>query len=453
MLNFSILNKNLNINLFLFASLFSFYTVAEAQSRFRINNDKDNFILPFELVSNLVIITLEINGLELSFLLDSGVVSTILFSLGDKDTIDLKNTESILLRGLGEGEPIKALRSSGNEVKIGDALNTNLGIYLVFDNPLGLSNRMGVPVNGIIGYDLFRDFVIEFDYVKKRLMIYNPETYNSRKCRKCDELDLVFHKNKPYLNIVGEINGRALPLSMLLDSGSGDALWLFENDSGIKLPDNNFKDFLGFGIGGSVYGSRSRIDGINVGKYNLPGITASFPDSNYYRGIETYQKRNGSIGAQVLSRFHFTIDYPSKKLRFKPNKNFNKPFEYDMSGVMVAHDGFTVIKDILRNPLALRQEDQNQTGVGSLAYKSTYDVQFSLEPQYKIVEVRPDSPAFKASLQKDDILLRINGRPAYKFTLTQITKLLSSKEGKKIKLLVERNGIERTVVFFLKRII
>lgn len=407
--------------------------------------------MPFELVNNLVIIPLEINGLTLTFLLDTGVDSTILFSLGSQDTLDLKNTESILLRGMGEGEPIKALRSSGNEVKFGEAVNKNLNLYLVFDHPLDLSNRMGVPIHGIIGYDLFRDFVVEVDYIRKRLNLYSPANYPPQKCRNCDELDLIFHKNKPYVNIHGKIEDKILPLSLLVDSGSGDAIWLFENNEGIKLPEKFFRDFLGYGITGSVYGSRTRIDGINFGNYELPLVTASFPDSLYYKGIESYRARNGSVGSQVLSRFLLIIDYPNKKIRFKANKNFSKPFEYDMSGVVVAHDGFTVIKDILRNPLALREDDKNQSLAGNLVYTSTYDVKFSLEPQYKIVEVRPESPAYKAGLEKDDILIRVNGRPAYKFSLSEITNLLSSKEGKKIKLLIERNGVEKSVVFLLKR--
>ncbi len=441
----------MNIKIFLIFCNFFFYTIAGAQSSFEINNDKGRFTLPFELVNNLVIIPVEINGIELSFLLDTGVDSTILFSLGEKDTLDLKNTESIMLRGLGDGEPIKALRSSGNEFKLGEAVHNDLGLYLVFDNPLGLSNRMGVPVHGIIGYDLFQDFILEFDYVKKRLRIIDPLRYNSNRCRRCDEMDLVFHRNKPYISNTGKINENTIPLSLLIDSGSGDALWLFENDSDIKLPEKNFKDFLGFGIGGSVYGSRSRIDEITFGKYKLTEVTASFLDSIYFKGIDTYEKRNGSIGAQVLNRFHLTIDYPNKKLRFKPNKNFNDPFEYDMSGVVVAHDGFTVIKDILRNPLALREDDPNETAAGNLVYKTTYNVKYSLEPQYRIVEIRPDSPASEAGLMEDDILLKLNGRPAYKFTLSEITNLLSSKNGKRIKLVIERGGMEKTIVFKLER--
>src|SRR5690606_5124436 len=211
MLIFSILIKKLVIKIILLLCLFTLSTVAAAQDRFRINNDQGKFILPFDLVNNLVIVPLEINGLELSFLVDTGVDATILFSLGNQDTLDLKNTESILLKGLGEGEPIRALKSSGNEVRLGEAVNKNLSLYLVFDYPLDLSNRMGVPIHGIIGNNLFRDFVIEVDYIRKRLVVYDPESYFPRKCKNCDELDLVFHKNKPYINISGTINGKTLP--------------------------------------------------------------------------------------------------------------------------------------------------------------------------------------------------------------------------------------------------
>lgn len=425
--------------------------IASAQNGFRINNEKGKFILPFDLVNNLVIVPLEINGLELSFLVDTGVDATILFSLGNQDILDLKNTESILLKGLGEGEPIRAMKSSGNEVIIGEAINKNLNLYLVFDHPLDLSNRMGIPVHGIIGNDLFRDFVIEIDYIRKRLIVYEPESYLPKNCRNCEELDLIFHKNKPYINISGTINGKTLPLSFLVDSGSGDALWFFANKEGIELPENYFRDFLGYGITGSVYGARSRVDGINFGNYEMPLVTASFPDSLYYKGIETYEKRNGSVGSRILSRFQLTIDYPGKKIKFKPNRNFSDPFEYDMSGVVVAHDGFTVIKDILRNPLALRESDKNESIAGNMVYSSSYDVKFSLEPQYKIVEIRPESPAAIAGLKRDDILLKINGKASYKYSLSEITHLLSSKEGKKIKLHIERSGVEKHVVFFLKR--
>ena len=425
-----------------------------AQQGFIIENNKNFFSLKFELINDLVIIPVDINGVELSFLLDTGVDSTILFSIGDKDTVNLKNTETIYLRGLGEGEPIKALKSSGNVVKIGQSVNRDLSCYLVFDNPLSLSNRMGVPIHGIIGYNFFRDFVLEINYIKRELKAYNPDFYKYNNCKKCDDLPLTFLRNKPYVKIDGIINDRTIPLNMLVDSGSGDAIWLFSNeDDGIVIPEKNFPDFLGFGIGGSVYGLRSRIQEIDLGKNNLRDVTASFPDTVYFKGIEAFAQRNGSIGAQILKRFLVTFDYPGKNMRLKPNKNFSEPFEYDMSGVVIAHDGFVIIKDIMRNPLALRQDDLNNTAAGNLVYKNTYDVKFSLEPEYKVVEVRPDSPAQMAGLQVGDIILKINRRDAYKFSLSQILNLLSSGEGKKIIFLIKRNGKERKVSFELKKVL
>src|SRR5690606_41878006 len=88
---------------------------------------------------------------------------------------------------------------------------------------------------------------------------------------------------RSYANISGNIGGKTLPLSLLVDSGSGDALWLFENEEGINLPEENFHDFLGYGISGSIYGSRSRIGEINFGKYQLPDRKSTRLNSSHVK--------------------------------------------------------------------------------------------------------------------------------------------------------------------------
>ncbi len=451
---FSILNKNLKRFCVFIFSCFALFLSAVAQDDFKIENGEDYFELSFELVNDLVVIPVEINGVELSFLLDSGVNNTILFSIGEEDSLQLRNLETIYLRGFGGVEPVKAVKSSGNMVRIGESVNKNLIFYMVYDNPVDLSNRLGIPIHGIIGNDLFRDFIIELNYIRSKLKAYRPDSYAFKKCRKCVDLDLHFYKNKPYIKVNGIIEKNLVPLDLLVDSGSGDALWIFENkDEGITIPEKCFEDFLGFGIGGSVYGQRSRIKSLDLGNLTLDGVTASFPDTLYLKNIVTFQSRNGSMGAQILRRFHVTFDYPGKKLRLKPNKNFREPFEYDMSGVVVAHDGFTVIKDLMRNPLPLREDDPNQTAAGNLVYKSTYNIKYALKPLYKIVELRPDSPAEKAGLRNGDVLIKINGKNAYNLSLSRIASILSSSDGKKIRLIVEREGVQRKFTFALKRIL
>ncbi len=425
-----------------------------AQKAFEIDDDKNHFQLSFQLIHDLVIVPVEINGVELSFLLDTGVDSTILFNLTEVDSLKVKNATSILLRGLGGGDPIQAIKSSGNEIRIGKATSQSLIMYVVYDYEISLSNRMGVPIHGIIGYDFFKDFILEFNYPRQKIKIYNPEFYDYKKCRKCEDLPLTFFKNKPYVTARVKIDDNIeLPLNFLIDSGFGDAVWMLNDDNqGIKVPERYFKDFLGFGMGGSVYGLRSRIKSLKLGRFEFEEVTASFPDSLYIQEMQTYKLRSGSIGAQILKRFDLTIDYRNKKLRLSPNKNFNLPFEYDMSGVIIAHTGFSYVKK-LRSGIVPNANNQENNEPGILVYKSDSEIEFTLEPQYGIVEIRPNSPAEKAGLQIGDLLTDINRKKAYRLKLSEIISILSSKEGKTIRFRIMRNGMEKVITFELKKIL
>lgn len=425
-----------------------------AQKSFEIDDDKDHFQLSFQLIHDLVIVPVEINGVELSFLLDTGVDSTILFNLTEVDSLNVKNATSILLKGLGAGDPIQAIKSSGNEVRIGKATSQSLTLYVVYDYEINLSNRVGVPIHGIIGNDLFKDFILEFNYTRQKINMYEPGSYEYKKCRKCEDLPLTFHKNKPYVRARVKIDdNREAPLNFLIDSGLGDALWMLSDEKkGIKVPERNFEDFLGFGMGGSVYGRRSRIKSFILGSFEFEEVTASFPDTLYIQEMQSYTLRNGSIGAQILKRFDVTIDYPNKNLRLSPNKNFNAPFEYDMSGVIIAHTGFRYVQK-LRSGIVPKANNQENNEPGILVYKSDSKVEFTLEPEYGIVEIRPDSPADKAGLQVGDLLIEINGKKAYRFKLSEINNILSSKEGKRIRFRIKRNGMEQVITFELKKIL
>src|SRR5210317_227979 len=104
--------------LFLWCSLFSF-----SQGKFVLqgaNKDK----ISFKIINNLIIIPVEINGVELSFLLDTGVSKPIILNfLNITEELQINQAEKIYLRGLGEGESVEALRSRNNIFKIGKALS------------------------------------------------------------------------------------------------------------------------------------------------------------------------------------------------------------------------------------------------------------------------------------------------------------------------------------------
>ncbi len=67
----------------LFFGLLASFNI-QAQDDFLIEGHSSKITIPFKLINNLVFIPIKVNGVELNFLLDSGVEETILFSMEEQ---------------------------------------------------------------------------------------------------------------------------------------------------------------------------------------------------------------------------------------------------------------------------------------------------------------------------------------------------------------------------------
>ncbi|MDY7393708.1 aspartyl protease family protein [Aureibaculum sp. 2210JD6-5] len=425
------------------------YVSGNAQDRFNILGNKDSYAVSFKMVNNLIIIPIEVNGVELNFLLDTGVDNSLLINLKLEDSLNLKNVEEIRLRGLGEGDHVNAIRSKNNTFKLGKIFNNKHMVCAIHSQDLDLSSRLGIDINGIIGGDLFRDFIVEINYATRRVKFSNPDTYKYKDCKRCEDFDLHFYKNKPYIYATVDVE-KEIPVKLLIDSGGSDALWLFDESSlDISIPERHFNDYLGRGLSGNVYGKRSKIKKIMLGSYILEDANVAYPDFNSIERAYKHEGRNGSIGSEILKRFRIVYDYPNKRLTIKkPSKYFKDPFLYNMSGIEISHNGNVLVGERQKS-MANDYGNESEQSTVQLVYSYVY----ALKPSYIIAELRKDSPAYKAGLLKGDIVLKINGKAAYNYKLQDITYLFSSKEGKKIKLLIERNGIEMQYEFKLEKLL
>ncbi|MEL0652488.1 aspartyl protease family protein [Algibacter sp. TI.3.09] len=393
--------------------------------------------MKFKLINNLIIIPVEINGVSLSFLLDTGVSKPIVFNfLNISDSLKIKNAQKIMLRGLGEGEAVEALRSKNNIFRIGEAININQDLYAILDSNLNFSHKLGLPIHGIIGYDLFRDLVVEINYTKRFLKLTNQEDYHRKSCRSCEELNLEFYKNKPYVNGEVDIDSKHIPVKMLIDSGGSDALWLFENEAiGINSNAPFFQDFLGHGLSGSVYGKRSKIKAFHLNKFTIKNPNVAFPDTTSIGHALDHKERHGSVSGNILKRFNIVFNYRKGKVRLKKNRFFNQAFRYNKSGIELAHNGVRLVRDDTGfiSPKTKSNEVENNT---KIVYSPSYKLR--LKPAYVILELRVDSPAYRAGLQIGDTILSVNNKPAHQFTLQGLMELFYGDHNKRIKLKVER---------------
>ena len=445
------MNKKLPL---IFALFFSFFTFSQSKFQFYGEKEKKQ-TLEFQLINNLIVIPLEINGKELSFILDTGVTKTVLFNLTANDSIGLNNVEKIRIRGLGNGEPVEALLSKNNKLRIGNIKTQNESLYVIFKDAFDLSARMGVTIHGIVGHDFLKDVITKIDYGSKQLTFYNPKFYKQKKCKKCVTFPLEFHRDKPYINVnakLDSVGNKLIGLKLLVDTGGSDAIWLFENSKkNIKTPIRHFKDILGEGFSGTIYGKRSKIPQLFLGKHIIKQPTVSFLDSSSTIHARKFKDRNGSIGSGLLKRFKVWIDYPNKRIVLKKQSSLKKGFYYNMSGLLVIYNGQELVKEkvnnLVNNPYSIQQSNTNKDSTVSLI--TTYHYNF--KPSFKISNVLLDSPAGKVGLKENDIILKINGKPAYEYTLNSINSMFFTNPNKKIRLLVRRGVTKLKYEFRLKK--
>ncbi|MCA0932266.1 aspartyl protease family protein [Lutimonas saemankumensis] len=424
----------------------------QAQGRFLISdNSKELESVPFRLVNNMIVVTAEINGAKLSFLLDTGVKKTMLFNLKIEDSIQLKNVNQLKLKGLGEGSTINALSSRGNYFKMKSIVNPSLSVFVITDELFDLSAKMGMDIHGIIGGDLFRDFVIKINYGSKKLTFYKPGTYDLSKCKGCETFPLDFYNNKPFIDVIVQNHlGKEFSVKLLIDSGGGDSLWLFPHSNpNILIGDNYFEDFLGRGLSGDISGKRSLIRKLKIGTFEFENATVSYPDSTSIVRVHANKDRNGTLGAEILKRFQVIMDYSGSKITLrKVSRYFNAPFLYNKSGIELIYGGEILVKEHRQfKPI---QPNQNQAqNITDIFY--TYGLTY--KPSYKISNIRHGSPAHLAGLLEGDIILEVNGKPAYSIKMEEIIYLFSSRDDKKIKLLVDRRGEHLRYEFYLKSLL
>ncbi|WP_400262501.1 PDZ domain-containing protein [Sphingobacterium sp. SG20118] len=230
----------------------------------------------------------------------------------------------------------------------------------------------------------------------------------------------------------------------LIDMGNSDAILLLKE----RMPNYQVRppfiaDYIGQGFNGEIYGLRNRIKALRMGPFEMSYPLVAYPELQSMQNAKIVNERIGSVGNELLRRFKIIFDYPNKRIYLSKNRNFNKYYYLNMSGLEIIHDGVKWEKQEI--PVTLEKD-----GSKEINFDNKVQFKFVLKPQFKIDMVRPESPAELSGLMKGDLILTINGKNATSFSLEEITNLLKSEEGKEIILKIERNNVKQEYRFLLK---
>jgi len=374
---------------------------------------------PFRFINNLIIIPLQINNSgNLYFILDTGLNISILTELSLGDSLSLNYTKQVTIQGLGKGNPIKALHSFGNEFQISEVKGNYMHIYIILQNIFNLSSMLGTRVHGLIGYNLFKEFVVEINYEKKIITLYKPGTYRIRNKRRSKTLPIILDKTKPYIyaSVVMD-NNEEVEVKLLIDTGASHSLWLDKSsDPKIKIPDNVREAYLGAGLSGEIHGLMGRVNSIKIADFTFENPIVAFPDSSSASYSFGLSGRNGSLGSEILRRFDIVIDYPHNQITLTPNKYYRQPFRINRSGIEIT----APIPEF---------------------------------PYYTLSSVKKNSPGDLAGLKAGDVLYSVNHNPAKSMSINDIYQYLQGEPGRKLRIIVIRNGLYFLTYFYLEKFI
>jgi hypothetical protein len=409
------LNKNY-ISIILLTTALSLICHRLTAQNFIINNEKRRTAFNFELINNLVVIPLTLNGnTPLRFILDTGVRNTLLTNRAGQ-LIRPEDAQTVQVAGAGQNRNIKAYLVKDVTVSLPGITGSNMNIVVLEEDYLELSKHLGTEVHGIIGYDFFSSFVVRIDYTNKRIIVFDQDRFRPRKSH--TPLPIRIEQGRPYAQAsLKQMHNDQMSVSLLIDSGASHGLMLErDSDERIELPDETIETIVGWGLGGELSGHLGRIEDFELAGFEFENMLSSFTES--YSDPRLFERigRRGSLGGELLSRFTTTYDYENKLLYLHKNYHFKRHFEFNLSGIDLVAEGPN--------------------------FKA-----------FRIIHVIKGSAAEAAGLKTGDIILRINGNYAANTNLSEINSTLRLRPGHRISLLVYRHGEFETIRFKLQRLI
>jgi hypothetical protein len=352
-----------------------------AETKFMIPGKNKELSIPFKLILNHIILTANFdNKQEIKLVVDTGmpVKGIILFESEKVRNLGLNYVSQSYVGGAG-GAPVSANITHGVEITIQNLRLENQNVLVM---PINQNIVTSLNADGIIGYELFSQYLVQIDFENELINLIDPSLLTSSNGGYAIPLQL--KQNYPFINCSISIgNHNHFSVNLVVDLGAGHAVSLdVQSSNSIYLPDDTLDIRVGTGAVGDVQGYIGRIRELKLGKFSFASVISTFTLGPLAKG---FVQCNGNLGIDLLRRFNITFDYPNSKMYLSPNHHSNDPFEFNKAGFQFqkTSDGFFNIDHVINN-----------------------------------------SPASEVGLRKNDLIVEINDQPANCFGSDFLNKLL-----------------------------
>ena len=339
-----------------------------------------------------ILLPVTFKGEKYLFLLDTGF-SLMVFDTSFKHELgDVKR----IARMITFGNPIMVEVFSAPEALLGPLSLQDCNQVSCLDLKM-VSLISGRKISGIIGMNFLRRYVVQIDFDKRTLSFLQP--VDGRHSHWGKELMIDYDSlGLPHIteNILDGIK-----VDFMIDTGAIGAAGALDSkifEEILSKKEIKTSEELSATASGIVRSREARIDNLSVGSFE-------YQDLIFGEGNWSY------LGLLFLSRHIVTFDFPNSRMYLKKGKGFKKNDETDMSGL-----------HLLRI--------SNQTVVYS---------------------VDEGSPAQKAGIKANDIILKIDDKDANTYDMSELRRLLMSRDKHKILMTIKHGDDVKDVSFLLKK--
>lgn len=343
-----------------------------------------------------LVLPVTMNGKTYPFLMDFGASHTTFDKSLEKLLGEPKNTLTVTTE---EGQTHQASTYYAPDARLGPLdLRRGGPVYCV--DLTELREVTGLDVRGVIGMGMLRRYVVQMDFDAREVRFYEADDREHPQWGEQIKMSSTPHATPLLMVGVGPKYNAVL----MLDTGYMGTGTLPGGLFDQLVADGEITNLRKVTLGsarGEVQSQAGRLSTLQAG------------DLNYKNLIFERGGRYGMLGLGFLSRHTVTIDSPGNRAYLKPGREFQRADENDMSGLhlLAKPDGVTVHS------------------------------------------VDAESPAAQAGLTEGDVLLQVAGNKTAEVSLAEIRRVLRSEPGKKIDVILLRDGKKYRASFTLRRLL
>lgn len=390
---------------FLWLCLAAFAPV-EAQSGFFMSPGQKQVDIPFEYNNNFIILTVTMNGtFPLRFIFDTGAEHTILSKRQISDMLKIQYEHEFRVKGSDLKTDLIAYLARRIRFDIPDKVVAPREDILVLEEDyFRFEEYAGVNVHGIMSANVFSKYITRINYDKKIITLFERNSFKIRD--DFSSIPVEVFRNKMYISTPMRLfRDSSAMVKLLIDTGAGLPLLLFSNTHPLVHPPTNaILANIGMGLGGYLEGYTGRVNALDIGAYQQSNIVTYFQTLDTTGiNLDYLNGRHGLVGNALLSRFTVILDYYNFKIWLKPGRSYKNEFVYDRSGLCIITSG---------------------TSLNS----------------FMVQTVLPNSPAEEAGILKGDQIVRVGVAPASILSLSDLQKFFQKSSGKKVRVVIKREG-------------